>query len=159
MKDAKNYEIDNTDLNILAQLSKDAKKPYTDVAKKVFVSGGTVHVRMKKMEDMGIVKGAHLDLDYARLGYDVQAFLGIYLQKNSMYEEVADQLTAIPEIISINYTTGAYSIFVKLICKDTKHLRDVLHDKVQKIDGIERTETFISLEERLNRPVALGVGK
>lgn len=159
MKDAKNYEIDNTDLNILAQLSKDAKKPYTDVAKKVFVSGGTVHVRMKKMEDMGIVKGAHLDLDYARLGYDVQAFLGIYLQKNSMYEEVADQLTAIPEIISINYTTGAYSIFVKLICKDTKHLRDVLHDKVQKIDGIERTETFISLEERLNRPVALGEGK
>ena len=159
MKDTKNYEIDNTDLNILAQLSKDAKKPYTDVAKKVFVSGGTVHVRMKKMEDMGIVKGAHLDLDYARLGYDVQAFLGIYLQKNSMYEEVADQLTAIPEIISINYTTGAYSIFVKLICKDTKHLRDVLHDKVQKIDGIERTETFISLEERLNRPVALGEGK
>jgi Lrp/AsnC family transcriptional regulator for asnA, asnC and gidA len=76
-----------------------------------------------------------------------------------MYEEVADQLTAIPEIISINYTTGAYSIFVKLICKDTKHLRDVLHDKVQKIDGIERTETFISLEERLNRPVALGEGK
>lgn len=158
MKETKNYEIDNTDLNILAQLSKDAKKAYTDVAKKVFVSGGTVHVRMKKMEDMGIVKGAHLDLDYARLGYDVQAFLGIYLQKNSMYEEVADQLTAIPEIISINYTTGAYSIFVKLICKDTRHLRDVLHDKVQKIDGIERTETFISLEERLNRPVALGEG-
>jgi Lrp/AsnC family transcriptional regulator for asnA, asnC and gidA len=155
MKEPKNYEIDNTDLNILAQLSKDAKKPYTEVAKKVFVSGGTVHVRMKKMEDMGIVKGAHLDLDYAQLGYDVQAFLGTYLQKNSMYDEVADQLTAIPEIISINYTTGAYSIFVKLICRDTKHLRDVLHDKVQKIDGIERTETFISLEERMNRPVAL----
>jgi Lrp/AsnC family transcriptional regulator for asnA, asnC and gidA len=155
MKENRNYEIDNVDLKILSLLSQDAKTPYTEIAKKVFVSGGTVHVRMKKLEDMGIVKGANLAIDYAKLGYDVQAFLGIYLQKNSMYEEVADMLMAIPEIVSINYTTGAYSIFVKLICRDTKHLRDVLHDKIQKIDGIERTETFISLEERLNRPVRL----
>ena len=155
MKDDKNYEIDNVDLKILSLLLKDAKSPYTEVAKKVFVSGGTVHVRMKKLEEMGIVKGATLDIDYAKLGYDVQAFLGIYLQKSSLYDEVSSQLAAIPEIVSINYTTGAYSIFAKVICKDTQHLRTVLHDKIQKIDGIERTETFISLDESLNRPVQL----
>ena len=155
MKDDKKYEIDNVDLKILSLLLKDAKSPYTEVAKKVFVSGGTVHVRMKKLEEMGIVKGATLDIDYAKLGYDVQAFLGIYLQKSSLYDEVSSQLAAIPEIVSINYTTGAYSIFAKVICKDTQHLRTVLHDKIQKIDGIERTETFISLDESLNRPVQL----
>jgi Lrp/AsnC family transcriptional regulator for asnA, asnC and gidA len=155
MKEPKNYEIDNVDLKILSLLMKDAKSPYTEIAKKVFVSGGTVHVRMKKMEDLGIVKGSTLDIDYSKLGYDVQAFLGIFLQKNSMYEVVANKLKAIPEIVSVNYTTGAYSIFAKLICRDTKHLRDVLHDKVQKIEGIERTETFISLEEEFNRPVQL----
>ncbi len=155
MKEDKNYEIDNVDLKILSLLLKDAKSPYTEVAKKVFVSGGTVHVRMKKLEELGIVKGATLDINYAKLGYDVQAFLGIYLQRSSLYEEVCSQLAAIPEIVSINYTTGAYSIFVKVICKDTQHLRTVLHDKIQKIDGIERTETFISLDESLNRPVQL----
>jgi Lrp/AsnC family transcriptional regulator for asnA, asnC and gidA len=155
MKDDKNYEIDNVDLKILSLLLKDAKSPYTEVAKKVFVSGGTVHVRMKKLEEMGIVKGATLDIDYAKLGYDVQAFLGIYLQRSSLYDEVSSQLAAIAEIVSINYTTGAYSIFAKVICKDTQHLRAVLHDKIQKIDGIERTETFISLDESLNRPVQL----
>ena len=155
MKEDKNYEIDNVDLEILSLLLKDAKSPYTEVAKKVFVSGGTVHVRMKKLEELGIVKGATLDINYAKLGYDVQAFLGIYLQRSSLYEEVCSQLAAIPEIVSINYTTGAYSIFVKVICKDTQHLRTVLHDKIQKIDGIERTETFISLDESLNRPVQL----
>jgi Lrp/AsnC family transcriptional regulator, regulator for asnA, asnC and gidA len=155
VKENKNYEIDNVDLKILSLLLKDAKMPYTEIGKKVFVSGGTVHVRMKKMEDMGIVKGATLDIDYTKLGFDIQAFLGIYLQKNSLYDEVSTQLKAIPEIISINYTTGAYSIFVKLVCKDTQHLRNVLHDKIQKIEGIERTETFISLEESLNRSIFL----
>lgn len=155
MKEDKNYEIDNVDLKILSLLLKDAKSPYTEVAKKVFVSGGTVHVRMKKLEELGIVKGATLDIDYAKLGYDVQAFLGIYLQRSSLYDEVSSQLSAISEIVSINYTTGAYSIFAKVICKDTQHLRTVLHDKIQKIDGIERTETFISLDESLNRPVQL----
>jgi Lrp/AsnC family transcriptional regulator, regulator for asnA, asnC and gidA len=155
MKEDKNYEIDNVDLKILSLLLKDAKSPYTEVAKKVFVSGGTVHVRMKKLEELGIVKGATLDIDYAKLGYDVQAFLGIYLQRSSLYDEVSTQLAAISEIVSINYTTGAYSIFAKVICKDTQHLRTVLHDKIQKIDGIERTETFISLDESLNRPVQL----
>lgn len=149
------YEIDNTDLKILSILAQDAKKPYTEIAKKVFVSGGTVHVRMRKMEEMGIVKGASLQIDYAKLGYDVNAFLGIYLERSSIYDEVVAQLKSIPEILSIHYTTGAYSIFVRITCKDTQHLREVLHDKIQKVTGIERTETIISLEESLNRPVQL----
>lgn len=154
-----NLEIDNIDLKILSILTEDANMPYTEIAKKCYVSGGTVHVRMKKLEEMGIVTGAQLKIDYAKLGYDIIAFLGIYLEKSSMYSEVAEELKAIPEIVSIHYTTGIYSIFAQIICKDTKHLRTVLHDKIQNVKGIQRTETFISLEESVVRPVKLDLGK
>ncbi len=129
--------------------------PYTEVASQVFVSGGTVHLRMKKMEDLGIVQGASLNVDVSKLGFDITAYLGIYLTTSSLYDEVADQLAKIPEILSLHYTTGAYSIFVQLICRDTKHLREILHDKIQPIEGIARTETLISLEERFRRPLVL----
>ncbi len=148
---AKNYEIDNIDLKILNLLMEDAKIPYTEVAKKVFVSGGTVHVRMKKLEEMGVVSGTTLKMDYSKLGYDVTCFMGIYLQKSSLYDRVVSELKEIHEIVKIHYTTGNYNIFIKIHCKDTKHLKDVLHDQIQKVEGIERTETFISLEESLNR--------
>jgi len=149
----KNFDIDNVDLKILSLLAVDAKMPYTEVAKKVFVSGGTVHVRMRKMEEMGIVQGTTLNMDYSKMGYDITAFLGIYLEKSSLYDTVIQHLKDIPEIVKIHYTTGNYNIFVKMHCKDTKHLKDVLHDKIQTIEGIERTETIISLEESLNRHI------
>jgi len=148
---SKNYEIDNIDLKILNILSEDAKMPYTEVAKKVFVSGGTVHVRMKKMEEIGIIKGTTLKIDYSKLGYDITCFLGIYLEKSSLYDRVVSELKSIDEIATIRYTTGNYNIFCKIYCKDTQHLKDVLHDKIQKVDGIESTETFISLEESVNK--------
>lgn len=152
---AKNYEIDNVDLKILTHLMEDAKTPYTEIAKKVYVSGGTVHVRMKKLEELGVVKGTTLSMDYAKLGYDVTCFMGIFLQRSSLYDEVVQELKKIQEIVKIHYTTGNYNIFIKIHCKDTKHLREVLHDKIQKVEGIERTETFISLEESLNRHIHL----
>lgn len=144
------YEIDNVDLKILEILSKNAKKPYTEVAKLANVSGGTVHVRMRKMEEMGIIQGNTLIIDYARLGFDVTAFIGIFLSKSALYDEVVDELKKIPEIINIHYTTGNYSMFAKIHCRDTRHLKDLLHDKIQRIEGIVRTDTMISLEESNN---------
>ncbi len=146
-------EIDQLDRQILAKLIEDGKTPYTDIAKQLFVSSGTIHVRMRKMEQLGIVIGSSITLDYHKLGYDVTAFLGIYLDKSSLYDEVVEQIKNIPEVIEANYTTGAYSILAKIMCKDTNHLRLVLHDKIQKIEGIQRTETFISLEQSINRTV------
>jgi Lrp/AsnC family transcriptional regulator for asnA, asnC and gidA len=152
---ARNYELDDTDRNILNLLIQDAKMPYTEIARKVNVSGGTVHVRMARLEDLGIVQGATLRIDYQKLGYGVSAFLGIYLLKSSVYTSVVNQLREIPEVVSIHFTTGAYGVFARLVCRDTQHLRDVLHDRIQPIDGIERTETLISLEEVVNRPTQL----
>jgi Lrp/AsnC family transcriptional regulator for asnA, asnC and gidA len=152
---SENLQIDDLDKKILTLLVEDGKMAYTEIAKQLFVSSGTIHVRMKKMEQMGVVRGSSLLVDYSMLGYDISAFLGIYLEKSSMYDEVVAHLDKIPEIIEINYTTGVYSIFVKIICKDTNHLRQILHDHIQKIQGIQRTETFISLEQSVQRSLRL----
>ena len=151
----KKLELDPMDYKILEILIKDANLPYTEIGQRLDVSGGTVHVRMKKMEALGIVKGAQLLIDYSKIGWDITAFLGIYLDKSSLYEDVAKQLEKIPEVVNIHYTTGIYSIFAKIICRDTQHLREVLHDKIQRVTGIQRTETFISLEESLIRNTPL----
>ncbi len=149
----KTAEIDKLDRQILSILMKDAKMPYTDIAKKLFVSGGTVHVRMRKLEQMGAVKEANLKVDHSQLGYDISAFIGIFLDKSSLYDDVIQALEKIPEVVAAHYTTGNYAIFLRIVCKDTDHLREVLSEKIQAIPGIQRTETFISLEESINRPI------
>ncbi|MBN8578274.1 MAG: Lrp/AsnC ligand binding domain-containing protein [Cytophagales bacterium] len=152
---SRHFEIDQTDLRILEILMQDAKRPYTEVAKRVNVSQGTVHVRMNKMEDAGILEKTTLKINYAKLGYDITAFIGIYLEKSALYEMVLAKLKGIPEITNIHYTTGNYSMFVRIHCRDTSHLKEVLHDKMQQVEGIERTETMISLEESLDRNLKL----
>ena len=140
-------DIDKLDRQILSVLMKDAKTPYTDIAKQLYVSGGTIHVRMKKLEQLGIVKAASLEIDHAKLGYDISAFLGIYLDKSSLYDDVAGALISIPEVVSAHYTTGQYSIFAKIVCRDTNHLRDVLHDKIQilQFDGQKFVPKYVQV--------------
>lgn len=147
------YEIDKLDKEILSILVEDAKVPYTEIAQRLIVSAGTIHVRMKRMERLGIVKRATLMLDPVKLGYDLMAFIGIYLVKGSAYNEVIREIDKIPEVIEAHYTTGEYSIFIKIICRNTDHLREVINDKLQPINGIIRTETIISLSESIRKQV------
>jgi Lrp/AsnC family transcriptional regulator for asnA, asnC and gidA len=145
--------LDKLDYQIIHEMTNDAGISYADLGKKLFVSGGTIHVRIKKLEELGVVKGTKLKVDLKTLGYDVIAFVGIYLEKSSLYDAVAKDLQKIPEIVRVNYTTGNYSMFAEIVCKDINQLRFVLHDELQKIKGIERTETLISLEESFSRNV------
>ena len=147
--------LDKLDLQIIQAMMDDAEVSYADLGKQFFVSGGTIHVRIKKLEELGIVQGKRLAVDLKVLGYDIIAFIGIYLEKSSMYDNVAQALKAIPQVVRVNYTTGNYSMFVEIVCKDIQQLRFVLHDELQNIKGIERTETLISLEESFSRNVRI----
>jgi Lrp/AsnC family transcriptional regulator for asnA, asnC and gidA len=147
--------LDKLDLQIIQAMMQDAEVSYADLGKQFFVSGGTIHVRIKKLEEMGIVQGKRLAVDLKVLGYDIIAFIGIYLEKSSMYDTVAQALKNIPQVVRVNYTTGNYSMFVEIVCKDIQQLRFVLHDELQKIKGIERTETLISLEESFSRNIRI----
>jgi len=153
------HELDSVDYLILKTLLSDASIAYSDIAKELNVSGGTIHVRMKKLQDSGIVLGTKLLINPAKLGFDICAFLGIYLEKGSAYRQVSDDLLEIDEIVELHYTTGNYNIFAKVICKDTQHLRTVLNDKIQIIPGVQSTETFISLEQSIHRDITLNLNE
>lgn len=150
---AAKFNIDKLDLKIIQEMLENADTPYAELGKKLFVSGGTIHVRIKKLEELGIVTGKKLKVNFSQLSYDITAFVGIFLEKSSLYDVVAKELEKIPEIIRLNYTTGNYSMYLEIVCKDINQLRSVLHDGLQKIKGIERTETLISLAESFNRSV------
>ncbi len=150
---ASKLNLDKLDFQIIQQMVDNAEISYADLGKKLGVSGGTIHVRIKKLEELGVSKGTRMAIDKKIMGYDVIAFLGIYLEKSSMYDSVAQDLKKIPEIVRLNYTTGNYSMFCEIVCKDIAQLRNVLHDQLQKIKWIERTETFISLEESFSRNI------
>ncbi|HUM97060.1 MAG TPA: Lrp/AsnC ligand binding domain-containing protein [Chitinophagaceae bacterium] len=147
--------LDKLDHQIIHHMMSDANISYAELGKKFFVSAGTIHVRIKKLQDAGIVKGTRFNVDFKKLGFDVIAFIGIYLKESSLYDAVAKELQKIPQIVRLNYTTGNYSMFAEIVCKDIAELRHVLHDELQKVKGIERTETLISLEESLNRSVKI----
>ena len=150
---ANKLNLDKLDLQIIHEMMETAEISYAELGKKLFVSGGTIHVRIKKLQEFNIVKGTRLNVDLKQLGYDITAFVGIFLEKSSLYDTVATDLKKIPEIVRLNYTTGNYSMFIEVVCKDINQLRAVLHDELQKIKGIERTETFISLDEGFSRNV------
>ena len=146
-----NYRIDELDKKILALISKNARIPFLEVARECSVSGAAVHQRVQRMQENGIISGSEFIINYRKIGYTTCAFMGIFLEKASYFKSVMAELEHIPEIVECHYTTGNYSIFVKIITKDTDHLKEIIADKIQEIKGIARTESFISLEERIKR--------
>src|SRR5260370_32516644 len=156
---AAKLNLDKLDLQIIHEMMETAEISYADLGKKLFVSGGTIHVRIKKLQEFGIVRGTRLNVNLKHLGFDVIAFIGIYLEKSSLYDSVAKDLRKIPEIVRLNYTTGNYSMFAEIVCKDINQLRFVLHDELQKIKGIERTETLIWLEKSSGRNMQVNEGQ
>ncbi|NMM62870.1 AsnC family transcriptional regulator [Clostridium sp. P21] len=149
--------LDELDLQILDILIKDSRTPFLEIARQCHVSGGTIHVRMKKMEDLQIIKGTKLIVDNSKLGYDVCCFIGIYLDKAQTFNDALDDLKLIKEIVELHYTTGEYSIFMKVICKNIADLQNLLMTKIQKVKGIQRTNTFISLFQPIDRNIELNI--
>ena len=149
------YDIDNLDREILNILSEDGRTPYTEIAKRLLVSPGTIHVRMRRLEDLGIAKKTVLEVDLQKIGYDLSAYLGVHLEHGFDYEHVVDDLKKVPEVAEAYYTTGGYGVFVKIYCMNTRHLYDVLNHKIQTIPGIQGTETLICLEESIKRHIKL----
>lgn len=143
------FKLDELDHQILDTLVENARTPFTDIAKRLNVSAGTIHVRVKKMEEAGIIQGSSLILDYTKFGYVFIAYVGIYLEKSHQTQFVLQRLKDIPNVTVAHITTGKYNIFCKLRAKDTKHAKELIY-RIDDIDGVYRTETMISLEEIIN---------
>lgn len=146
-------KLDQVDFNILSILTSDAQTPYTEVAKQLIISPGTVHARMKKMREMGLVLGASLNMDYAVMGWKFTVFLGIYLSQSTLYKEVIDHLMLIKEVVKVHHVSGKYDVFIKLHTKDSIHYREIFQNKILTIEGIKAVESFISVEQNLSRHI------
>lgn len=145
----KKYNLDEVDHQILDMLIENARTPFTDIAKKLLVSAGTIHVRVKKMEEEGIIRGSTLTLDYEKMGYAFIAHIGVYLERTSMTKEVIESLRAVPNVTVAYVTAGKFNVFCKIRAKDTEDAKNIIF-KIDDIPGVNRTETMISLEESIN---------
>lgn len=148
-------EIDGIDKEILRFLMEDARKPVLQIANKIGISGAAIHQRLRKLEEANVISGSKLIVNTKVLGYNTMAFVGVYLDKASSNFEAVKELKKIPEVLECHYTTGNWSILIKIICRDNEHLMNLLNKKIQPIDGVSRTETFISLEQQIERQIQL----
>jgi len=148
-------EIDGIDKEILRFLMEDARKPILQIAGKIGISGAAIHQRLRKLEHAGVIAGSKFIVNTRVLGYSTMAFVGIYLEKAASNAEAVKELRKIPEVLECHYTTGNWSILIKIICRDNEHLMQLLNNKIQPIDGVSRTETFISLDQQIERQIQL----
>lgn len=148
-------EIDGIDKEILRFLMEDARKPILQIANIIGISGAAIHQRLKKLEQSGVISGSKFILNPKVLGYSTMAFVGVYLDKAARNSEAVKDLKKIPEVLECHYTTGNWSILIKIICKDNEHLMHLLNTKIQIIEGVSRTETFISLDQQIERQIQI----
>ncbi len=145
--------IDNLDRKILDIITKNARVPYLEVARECNVSGAAIHQRVQRLIRIGVIRGSEFKVDPALVGFKTCAYIGVYLDHPGHYRDIIKKFKEIPEIIECHYTTGNYSLFLKVYTRDNEHLREILTDKIQNIPGVVRTETLISLEESINRQI------
>jgi Lrp/AsnC family transcriptional regulator for asnA, asnC and gidA len=154
-KENKKVLIDGLDKVILKALMTNARESINEIAKTAGISGAAVHQRLKKLEKTNLISGSQLVINPKVLGYKTMAFIGIYLDKAIRNPEAVKQLEKIPEVIECHYTTGNWSILIKILCEDNQHLMNVLNHKIQTIEGVSRTETFISLNQQIKRQIQI----
>ena len=144
-----NYIIDDVDKKILMYLIDNTRMPFTEIAKQMDVSAGTIHVRVKKMEDAGIILGSSLNIDYGKLDYHFTAFIGILLTKSNRTQDVLKELSLIPNVVEASVISGKYNIFCKMKAKNTEDAKRIIY-QIDDIQDVMRTESMISMEEYIS---------
>ncbi|WP_318343612.1 Lrp/AsnC ligand binding domain-containing protein [Flagellimonas baculiformis] len=148
-------KIDGIDKKILRFLMEDARKPILEIARSIGISGAAIHQRLRKLESAGLLTGSKFIINPRVLGYTTMAYIGIFLDKAMSNPMAVKELEKIPEVLECHYTTGNWSILIKVLCKDNEHLMQVLNKKIQQIEGVSRTETFISLNQQIDRQIQI----
>lgn len=150
-----NIHIDGIDKKILRALMGDARTPVLEIARQVGISGAAIHQRLRKLEKSGLIAGSKFVINPKVLGYTTMAFVGIFLDKAVSNPKAVKQLQKVPEVLECHYTTGNWSILIKILCKNNEHLMELLSSEIQSIEGVSRTETFISLNQQIDRQIKI----
>ena len=148
-------KLDGIDKQILRMLMTNSRRPILEIAKNIGISGAAIHQRLRKLEKQNLILGSSIKINYKVLGFTTMAYVGIFLDRATNNLSVVNQLKEIPEILECHYTTGDWSVLTKLLCKDNEDLMEILTKKIQTIKGVSRTETYISLDQQINRQITL----
>ena len=148
-------KLDGIDKQILRMLMTNSRRPILEIAKNIGISGAAIHQRLRKLEKQNLILGSRIEINHKVLGYTTMAYIGIFLDRATNNLSVVNQLKEIPEILECHYTTGDWSVLTKLLCKDNEDLMEILTKKIQTIKGVSRTETYISLDQQINRQITL----
>lgn len=154
-KQSEKVKVDGIDKKILRYLMADARKPILEIARNIGISGAAIHQRLRKLENSGLIAGSKFIINPKVLGYTTMAYIGIFLDKAMSNPVAVRELEKIPEVLECHYTTGNWSILIKILCRDNEHLMQVLNKEIQQIEGISRTETFISLAQQIDRQISI----
>lgn len=146
-------KLDNLDKKILNIIMGNARIPSKDIAAQCGVSRAAIHQRVQRLVEAGVITGSGYNCDPHMLGYNTCTYIGVRLEKGSLYREAAGELVNIPEVVECHFTTGPYSMLIKVYARDNQHLMQLLNDKIQHVPGVTETETLISLEQTFNRPI------
>ena len=146
-------KIDSLDKKILEIISQNARIPFKDVAAECGVSRAAIHQRVQHLFDLGVIVGSGYHVSPKTLGYNTCTYVGIKLEKGSMYKSVVEELVKIPEIVECHYITGSYNLMVKLYCIDNEHLMRTIFDKIFHVQGVSSTQTYMSLNESFQREI------
>ena len=148
------YKLDPLDKKIIDLVLKDARIPFLEVARACNVSGAAIHQRIQKLTNLGILTGQQYIVDPEKIGYETCAYIGLYLKDPSRFDEVVEELRKIPEVVECHYTTGGFDMFIKIYTRNNHHLLTLIHDKLQPL-GLSRSETIISFNAAINRPLVI----
>jgi Transcriptional regulators len=148
-------KIDNLDRQILDIITRNARIPSKDVAIECGVSRAAIHQRIQRLIDLNVIVGSGYNVNPKILGFQTCTYIGVKLEKGSMYKDVVPELEKIPEVVECHFTTGPYTMLCKLYARDNEHLMKLLNSKIQEIPGVVATETLISLEQSLKREIQI----
>lgn len=148
-------ELDEYDIKILKELEKDGRKPYSEISKKLEISNTMVNQRVNRMKEAGLIKKMALELDERKMGYEWSAFTGIILKEDSNSEQIIELLKEIPEVVECYYITGQYTLYIRIVAKNSEHMRRILYEKIDHISGVLKTESLIDFGRAFKRNVPI----
>lgn len=150
-------KVDSLDKKILSIITKNARTPFKDVAEFCGVSRAAIHQRVQHLIEMGVITGSGYTVNAKKLGYQLCVYIGITLEKGSLYKAVSAELEKIPEVVECQYTLGTYTMLIKLYARNDEHLMQLLNGKIQEIPGVAKTETLTALDQRIKRTLPIVV--
>ncbi|MDH6343232.1 Lrp/AsnC family transcriptional regulator for asnA, asnC and gidA [Parabacteroides sp. PFB2-12] len=148
-------KIDKLDRQILQIISRNARIPFKEVADECNVSRAAIHQRVQRMTDTNVITGSGYQINPKNLGYNTCTYIGVVLERGSMYKDVVPEFEKIPEVVECHFTTGPYTMLIKLYATDNEHLMELLNTKIQEIPGVTATETLISLRQSVKREIPI----